>query len=83
LRGAGAFDPPWTTPLEHVIIVVMENRTMDNVFSGFPGADTASSVLAHDGTWPRNSSLRIGCSPGIAARVIPDISTSPQRARAS
>jgi phospholipase C len=35
--------------IKHVIIVVMENRTFDNMFQGFPGADTVSSGLGHDG----------------------------------
>jgi phospholipase C len=50
LLPGGGFQPPSTTPIKHVIIVVMENRTFDNVFSGFPGADTVSAGKAHDGT---------------------------------
>ena len=36
-------------PISHVIIIVQENRSFDNVFSGFPGADTASSGQTHLG----------------------------------
>lgn len=28
--------------IKHVIVVVQENRTVDNLFQGFPGADTVS-----------------------------------------
>lgn len=31
-----------TTPIEHVIIVLQENRTFDNIFHGYPGANTAT-----------------------------------------
>jgi phospholipase C len=27
------------TPIQHVVIVVQENRSFDNIFAGFPGAD--------------------------------------------
>ncbi len=37
------------TPIKHVIVVVMENRSFDNVFHGFPGADTVSSGYTHTG----------------------------------
>ena len=37
------------TPIKHVIIVVMENRSFDNIFRGFPGANTASSGRGHLG----------------------------------
>jgi phospholipase C len=32
--------------IQHVVIVVQENRSFDNLFQGFPGADTVS--VAHD-----------------------------------
>jgi phospholipase C len=38
-----------TTPIEHVIIIVQENRTVDNLFNGFPGADTVTSGLNSHG----------------------------------
>jgi phospholipase C len=31
------------TPIKHVVIVVQENRSVDNLFNGFPGADTVRS----------------------------------------
>ena len=39
--------PPPQTPafgsLQHIVVIVQENRSFDNLFAGFPGADTASS----------------------------------------
>ena len=48
----GAMDPelaPTTTPLKHVIIVIQENRSFDNLFGNFPGANGAKTGLLHDG----------------------------------
>lgn len=39
-----------STHIRHVIIVVQENRSFDNLFHGFPGADTVDYGSAHDGT---------------------------------
>jgi phospholipase C len=36
--------------IRHVVIIVQENRSFDNLFHGYPGADTASFGYAHDGT---------------------------------
>ena len=38
------------SPIKHVIVVVQENRSFDNLFNGFPGADTATTGTLHDGT---------------------------------
>ena len=35
--------------IKHVIIVVQENRTLDNLFHGYPGADTVSTGVTHTG----------------------------------
>ncbi len=37
------------TPIKHVIIVVMENRSFDNMFRGFPGANSVTSGRGHLG----------------------------------
>ena len=37
-------------PIKHIVIIVQENRSFDNMFNGFPGADTAQSGRTHDGT---------------------------------
>ena len=35
--------------IKHVIIVIMENRTLDNLFNGYPGADTVAAGQTHLG----------------------------------
>ena len=37
------------TRIKHVVILIQENRTVDNLFNGFPGADTVTSGLTHTG----------------------------------
>jgi phospholipase C len=37
--------PAAGSPIQHVIVVIQENRTMDNMFNGFPGTDTVTSGL--------------------------------------
>ena len=37
------------SPIKHVIVIVMENRSFDNVFHGYPGVDYATSGLTHTG----------------------------------
>ncbi len=36
--------------IKHVVIIVQENRSFDNLFNGYPGADTASVGTMHDGS---------------------------------
>lgn len=36
------------TPIQHVIVLVRENRTFDNLFTGFPNAETTTFGLRHD-----------------------------------
>jgi phospholipase C len=50
---AGVPRPHTAWPISHVIIIVQENRTFDNMFNGFPGADTVKRGLKHDGTYQR------------------------------
>jgi phospholipase C len=33
------------TPIQHVVVIMQENRTFDNLFNGFPGADSAQSGM--------------------------------------
>ena len=40
---------PSGSKIQHVIILVQENRTFDNLFHGFPGADYAKTGLTHTG----------------------------------
>ena len=41
--------PAATSPIQHVVIIVQENRTVDNLFHDFPGADTVRSGLTSSG----------------------------------
>jgi phospholipase C len=40
---------PWAGKIKHVVIIYQENRTFDNMFNGYPGADTQSWGLDHNG----------------------------------
>ena len=35
--------------IKHVVIIIQENRSVDDFFQGFPGADTAAYGSTHDG----------------------------------
>lgn len=39
-----------STKIQHVVILIQENRTFDNLFARFPGADGASDGLTPSGT---------------------------------
>jgi phospholipase C len=39
--------PTAGSPIQHIVIIMQENRTLDNLFNGFPGADTVQSGMSH------------------------------------
>jgi phospholipase C len=45
----GPAGPGASRKIEHVIFIVQEGRTVDNLFQGYPGADTVSSGKIADG----------------------------------
>jgi phospholipase C len=51
LAGCDSFQqnasPPLSSssPIKHVVVIMQENRTFDNFFHGFPGADSAQSGM--------------------------------------
>lgn len=56
--GGGGSAVPHPTPIsspilnskiQHVVIIIQENRTVDNLFNGFPGADTVQRGKTHTG----------------------------------
>jgi len=56
--GGGSGPPPTPIPsgtpqpagkIRHVVVIFQENRTVDNLFNGFPGADTVRSGLNSSG----------------------------------
>ena len=48
--------PPGPTPesakIQHVVIILQENRTVDNLFNGFPGAETVQSGMRNGQSVP-------------------------------
>jgi phospholipase C len=51
------------TPLEHIVVIVQENRSFDNFFAGYPGTDSRTFGFAHDG---KRVPLRaIGFAPAV------------------
>jgi phospholipase C len=49
---ASTVSPIAGSPIQHVVIIMQENRTFDNLFNGFPGADTVQSGLRNGVTIP-------------------------------
>ncbi|HEY6327367.1 MAG TPA: alkaline phosphatase family protein [Candidatus Cybelea sp.] len=47
--------PPGLSKIDHIVIVVQENRSFDNLFSGFPGARSAT-----EGRLPNGKRIRLG-----------------------
>jgi len=41
--------PTGAPKIAHVVVVIQENRSVDNLFQGFPGADTATTAPTHAG----------------------------------
>ena len=43
----GTSTPPPTnvTTIKHIVVIMQENRTVDNLFNGFPGADTVTTGM--------------------------------------
>jgi phospholipase C len=42
--------PPLASPIKHVVIIVQENRTIDNLFNGFAGADSVKTGVTSTGS---------------------------------
>lgn len=58
---AGAFGRPPHPYIQHVVVIVQENRSFDNLFAGFPGADAPTFGCAAGGRNARRV-LRHGSS---------------------
>lgn len=43
---------PAATKIKHVVIILQENRTVDNLFNGFPNADTVQSGMSNGKSVP-------------------------------
>src|SRR6266536_2465103 len=52
---ATAFTTRW--PIKHVVFIIKENRTFDNLFGRFPGADGATTGLDQSSERPLTQAL--------------------------
>lgn len=50
--GPSASPTPPGQKIQHIVILIQENRTVDNLFNGFPGADTVTQGLGQDPNHP-------------------------------
>jgi phospholipase C len=50
--------PPATTPIKHIVVIMKENRSFDNYFGSFPGADGATT-----GTLSNGQTVPLGRTP--------------------
>jgi phospholipase C len=48
---------PVVTPIQHIVIMVEENRSFNNMFAGYPGADTALKGACKPAAWCPKSGL--------------------------
>ena len=48
-QSRGPLNGPQHGIIKHVVIIIQENRTVDNMFNGYPGIDTAQSGLDSQG----------------------------------
>ena len=44
---ADTVSPIAGSPIDHIVIIMQENRTFDNLFNGFPGADSVQSGISN------------------------------------
>jgi phospholipase C len=44
-----ASEPNAANPIQHVVIMIQENRSFDNLFATYPGADGATTGVTHKG----------------------------------
>ncbi len=51
--------PPPPTYITHVVIVIQENRSFDNLFATYPGADGATTGKTHTGRTVRLKKVRL------------------------
>src|SRR5437660_967947 len=42
-----AWAPAATGPIQHIVVIVQENRSFDNLFRGYPGADSVAYGWGH------------------------------------
>jgi phospholipase C len=47
--------PPQTNAIQHIVVMVQENRSFDNLFAGYPGADTTLQGACKPARWCKGS----------------------------
>jgi phospholipase C len=57
--------PAGAPKIAHVVVVIQENRSVDNLFQGFPGADTAATAPAHAGGTVALRAVSVDHRPGV------------------
>jgi phospholipase C len=57
--GSPPVAPPFGQPqaIQHIVIMVQENRSFDNLFAGFPGADAPMDGPCKPATWCKGSQI--------------------------
>ena len=53
-----------STPIQHIVIIMQENRSFDNLFNGFPGADTVQTGMYKGAVVPLTQTP-LGNGPGF------------------
>src|ERR1041385_2018653 len=56
--------PVFPTPIKYVVVIVKENHSFDNYFTGFPGAESSTTAKLHDGTTITRPKAPDGDLPG-------------------
>jgi phospholipase C len=52
--------PPAASKISHIIVLVQENRSFDNLFAGFPGADTTLEGACKPAPWcPKSGEIAL------------------------
>jgi phospholipase C len=54
-----ATPPPPTHSIQHVVIMIQENRSFNNMFAGFPGATSALSGPCLPAPWCKNGTIKL------------------------
>jgi phospholipase C len=53
-----------STPIQHIVVIMQENRSFDNLFNGFPGADTVQTGMYKGAVVPLTQTP-LGNGPGF------------------
>ena len=60
--GSSAPTPP-ASAIQHIVVMVQENRSLNNLFMSFPGADTSTTGLCKPYKPPQHKEICVGPSP--------------------